>query len=188
MEIINKLEPKKGRLLLAEPFAHDPYFKRAVILLTEHTESGTVGFILNKPLSITLGETIKDFKESDMEIYSGGPVGTDTIYFAHTIGEALEGSIEIYKGLYWGGRFESLKKLYEAGRINENDIKFFIGYTGWGKGQLENEMKEKSWIVAEGEIKYIINYLPDNMWKDVLTSMGKNYALLSNFPEDPQLN
>ena len=188
MEIINKLEPKKGRFLLAEPFANDPYFKRSVILITEYTEAGAVGFLLNKPLSITLGDTIKDFKESDMEIYSGGPVGTVTLYFVHTLGKQLEGSIEIQKGLFWGGRFESLKKLYEAGQINDNEIKFFIGYAGWGKGQLEKEVTDKAWIVADSESKFILNYLPENMWKDILTSLGKNYEILSNFPEDPQLN
>ncbi|OFY95441.1 MAG: hypothetical protein A3K10_04645 [Bacteroidetes bacterium RIFCSPLOWO2_12_FULL_31_6] len=123
-----------------------------------------------------------------MEVYSGGPVGTDTLYFIHTFGKQLEGSIEIYKGLYWGGRFESLKKLYETDQLNDHDIKFFIGYAGWGKGQLTKELTDKSWIVAEGDSKFIINYMPESMWKDILTSMGKNFALLSNFPEDPQLN
>lgn len=188
IKALNKLTPKKGRLLLAEPFMEDPYFKRSVVLLTEHNKDGSFGFILNKPLELTINETIKDFPTFDATIYMGGPVQSDSIYYIHTQGEFIEGSIEIGNGLWWSGNFEQLKQLVKDQQIFPNEIKFFIGYAGWDFDQLTKEIEEESWIISDLNTDNVNDLNDSKMWKNTLQKMGKKHALLSNFPEDPSLN
>ena len=142
---ITVLKPTKGRLLVSVPFMNDFYFGRSVVLLTEHNEDGSVGFILNKPLETKIGNAITDFPDFKGNIYMGGPVEKSSLFYIHTLGNLVKDSIEVFKGLYWGGNFNTIKKLIETGIMNEDDIRFFVGYSGWGKNQLERELVEKSW-------------------------------------------
>ena len=185
---IGKGKPEKGKLLLSEPFMFDSNFKRTVILLTEHNEEGTVGFILNRKIKMTIHDSIEDFPEFDASVYLGGPVQPDTLHYIHKAGDLLEDSVELVPGVYWGGNFEVLKILIDKEQVNPSDFRFFIGYSGWSPGQLENELKEKSWIIAPGTIENIFDTDADNLWKDVLEDMGKEYGIMANFPEDPNLN
>src|SRR3954464_13038426 len=105
------INPEVGRILISEPFLLVSYFKRAVILLGEHSEEGTVGFILNKPTDLKLNDALEDFPPFDAQLYFGGPVQTDTIHFLHTLGPKLEGCKEILPGIFWGGDLETLKLL-----------------------------------------------------------------------------
>src|SRR5664279_3457863 len=131
-----KLNPEKGKLLVSEPFLNDPNFKRTIILLTEHSEEGSVGFILNKPTDLKFNDTVDDFPDFDAPIYFGGPVQLNALQFIHKAGKVIEGSIEISDGLYWGGNFDSLRDLVEAHAVDPDDFRFFIGYSGWEDGQL----------------------------------------------------
>ncbi|MGB0882917.1 MAG: YqgE/AlgH family protein [Vicingaceae bacterium] len=188
IKALNKLTPKKGRLLLAEPFMGDPYFKRSVVLLTEHNKDGTFGFILNKPLELTINETIKDFPPFEATIYMGGPVQSDSIYYIHTQGKIIEGSLEIGNGLWWSGNFDQLKQLVKDQQIFPHEIKFFIGYAGWDFDQLTNEIEEESWLITNLKSNKIEDLNDHNLWKNTLQKMGKKHSLLANFPEDPSLN
>ena len=96
---LNKI-PRRGKLLISEPFLGDPFFKRSVILLSEHTREGTVGFILNKPTEIPINDIIEDFPEFDVRVHFGGPVQKDTLHYIHRLGNKLKGSKEIIKGVY----------------------------------------------------------------------------------------
>lgn len=185
---LNKLSPKKGRLLLAEPFMADPYFKRSVVLLTEHNKDGAFGFILNKPLELTINDTIKDFPPFEAIIYMGGPVQSDNIFYIHTQGKFIEGSIEIGNGLWWSGNFDQLKQLIKDQQIFPHEIKFFIGYAGWDFDQLNQEIKEESWLITDLATKNINDLNDSEMWKNTLQKMGKKQSILANFPEDPSLN
>ncbi|MCB0429711.1 MAG: YqgE/AlgH family protein [Flavobacteriales bacterium] len=185
---MDKLEPKIGRLLLSEPFLTDLHFKRSVILLTEHNEGGSLGFVLNKPISLTINEAVDDFPTFDSNLYLGGPVRNDSLYFIHTFGDKIEGSIHIKKGLYWGGNFEQLKDYALTGQIQPHQVRFFIGYSGWGPQQLENELGHQSWVVANGRVKQIMQEPTTTLWKDLLSGMGNEYAILSNFPDNPSMN
>ena len=181
-------KPAKGKLLISEPFLLDPGFKRTVVLLTEHNDDGSVGFVLNKPLNVKLNDAITEFPDFEAPIYLGGPVQPDTLHYIHTIGDKLEDSIEVKKGLYWAGDYELLKILIETGQVEPNDFRFFVGYSGWSPGQLEDEMKAKSWIVTNAKAKDVFSKEPEQLWRDVLKKMGKGYAVISNYPEDPNLN
>jgi putative transcriptional regulator len=180
--------PEKGKLLISEPFLLDPNFKRTIILLSEHNEEGSIGFILNKPTDLKINMVLEDFPEFDASVYFGGPVQINTLQFIHRAGDIIEGSVEIQDGLYWGGSFEILKLLIETKQVEPADFRFFIGYSGWGEGQLTCEMKTNSWLVTSATNDNIFSKEPDKLWSDVLKSMGKKFAILASFPENPSVN
>ena len=129
---------KKGQLLVAEPsIIGDLSFNRSVILLAEHNKDGSVGFILNKPLKYTIRDLVPEI-EANFKIYNGGPVEQDNLYFIHNVPELITDSIEISSGIFWGGDFELTKELINDGKIKKDNIRFFLGYTGWETQQLEN--------------------------------------------------
>ncbi|WP_243732456.1 YqgE/AlgH family protein [Pedobacter metabolipauper] len=167
----------------------DPNFSRSVVLVTEHEEQGTIGFILNHPSALLLKDLIPELENADFTVYIGGPVATDTIHFIHRCYDKINDGEEIAKGIYWGGNFETLKILIKNNSIQADEIKFFIGYSGWGVKQLEQELKENTWIVSD-------QYHPDavfstneeELWREVIVNLGPKYAHVSRFPHDPRLN
>ncbi len=185
---LNKLKPEKGRVLVSDPYLPDPSFRRSVVLLCEHNDNGTFGLILNKPLGISVNDTLIDFPPFQSEVFMGGPVNPDKLFFIHTAGNILPDSVQITDNIYWSGDFEKLKELIKNNSICTNDIRFFIGYAGWDEGQLEEELKCDSWIVTDVDFSAIMRNNSSNLWRDVLKNMGEQYAVLANFPENPDLN
>lgn len=184
----NKISPKKGRLLLSEPYLADPNFERTAILLTDHNEEGSVGFILNKPSESRVSEVMEDLKGLDAQIFIGGPVQQDTLHFVHRYA-GLEDAIEIEEGIYWGGNFEQLLTMKNAGQLLITDIKFFLGYSGWSPNQLQEELKLNSWIVSDRvSDDLIFETLPDQMWKKAMQGLGGRFTVYSNYPADPRMN
>ena len=114
----NNVAPQKGRILLAEPFLPGNYFSRSIIFLVAHSEKGAVGFILNKKVDFPIQDVVVDFPEFDGDVYIGGPVATDSIYFIHKLGRKVPGSIQVTENLYWGGDFEELKNSSNWGWYN----------------------------------------------------------------------
>ena len=184
----NILAPAKGRLLISEPFLNDPHFKRTVILLCDHNESGSFGFVLNNYINVNLSEVIEGLDYIKSKVSVGGPVQKDAVFYLHTFGEEVPGSIHISEDIYMGGDFETIKTKVHNGEVQPEDLRFFIGYSGWAKDQLSYELKEKSWIVSESTSEQIMNTKYSNLWSQSLRSMGKEYALLANFPSDPNYN
>lgn len=182
------LQPAQGTLLISEPFLKDYYFRRSVVLLAEHDEKGSFGLIINKPLEIKINEIVKDFPLCDASVYIGGPVKTDNLFVLHTLGNKIDGSAKIMDGLYWGGDIDMIKSLIEKKRIPANDIRFYIGYSGWDPDQLNREMKENSWVVAKLKTNKILNETPTEMWKNILRNMGNDYSAWINYPVDPMMN
>ncbi|RMG70201.1 MAG: YqgE/AlgH family protein [Bacteroidetes bacterium] len=179
--------PQAGRFLISEPFMQDENFQRTVVLLVEHGEQGSLGFVLNRRLQVRIGEVVEDLLGADLPVFLGGPVEPNTLHFVHTFGE-LPGARPVYEGLFWGGDFESLKQLARAGHLQEENILFFIGYSGWSPGQLDGELKRKSWIIAPENMDFVFEYDPPKLWRDLLQSLGEKYRILSNYPQDPRLN
>jgi putative transcriptional regulator len=183
-----KVKAQAGKLLVSEPFMQDPYFKRAVILLTEHNEKGSFGLIINKPIPMYLNEALENAPAFDSRLSLGGPVQKETLHYLHQLGDIIPNSTEVMDGVFWGGDFETIKDLIKSGQIQPGDIRLFVGYSGWAEGQLDSEMKSKSWIVAKTDKKQLFNEKSENLWTSVLERMGGNYAHLVNLPEDPRLN
>jgi len=184
----NRLSPKQGRLLISEPFLFDSFFKRAVVLLTEHNDEGSVGFILNKPIDVHIHEIVEDFPEFEGDVHFGGPVAEDNLFYLHRLGERLKESKEVLPGLYWGGNFDQLKSLINTKQITRSDIRFFVGYAGWGPEQLKDELDQNSWIVADTSMPQVMRNKTENFWGEKLKGMGKKFAAIANFPDDPTLN
>lgn len=187
--MLNTITAAAGRLLISEPFMLDPNFKRSVIMLTEYADSGAMGFILNHQSDYLLGDILPDTSYSEIPVYVGGPVAANTLHFIHCVPDKIEGGIEICDGIFWGGDFETIKELVSSYQLKETEIKFFMGYSGWTPSQLDEELKENSWIIAEKcSADTIFNVSEENMWKEVVISLGSRYAHIANFPENPQLN
>jgi putative transcriptional regulator len=186
--IDNNKVAKQGRVLISEPFLNDTYFKRSVVLLTEHSEEGSIGFVLNKPVDLSVNDVLADFPEIDTEVSIGGPVNTNTIHYIHTLGDLIPNSVKVLDNLFWGGDFEVIKEMISEGRIKGSEIRFFLGYAGWSPKQLENELSENAWLVSEMKAEQIMSSHGDNLWKDVLEKSGDKYRTWVNFPENPSLN
>jgi putative transcriptional regulator len=182
------LAPQRGRILIAEPFLNDTYFKRSVVLLTEHTTDGTVGFVLNKPVEISVADILDGFPDFGANVTLGGPVQTNTVHYLHTLGELIPNSVEVVPGVFWGGDFDAVKSLIISGRMGIRDIRFFIGYSGWRPKQLEEELEQNAWVVTDINPSHIMQVLDQNSWQKVLESLGSKYRIWINTPENPGLN
>jgi len=172
----------RGKVLLAEPFMLDDNFKRSVVLMCEHADNGSLGFILNKSLNMKINELMTDFPDIEASVYYGGPVQTDTIHYIHDVGHLLDDSEEIMSGIYWGGDFEKLKTLISTGLVTSKNIRFFVGYSGWSKSQLKDEMKLGSWVVADMDLNYLFKSKSD-LWKKVMRRKGDAFSVIAQVPE-----
>jgi putative transcriptional regulator len=179
--------PTSGTILISEPFSNDAYFKRSVVLLTLNDEEGSVGFILNKNVEIPLIDIFGEDFKMDASVSIGGPVSIDRIDYLHTLGNKIPDSKHIIGDIFWGGNFDAVMKLMRMNDVRKDQIRFFLGYSGWSKGQLNTEIDNKYWLVSNADQKTIMAK-DDNYWRSTLQRMGKNYSPWLNIPEDPQLN
>lgn len=186
--IVNDNVAERGRVLISEPFLSDNYFRRSVVYLTEHTEDGSLGFVLNKPLELKVNDVIRDFPEADFSISIGGPVSTDTVHYIHTLGDEIPESVHVKDDIFWGGDFNRLKELIDLNRIERNQLRFFLGYAGWSANQLDDEIKEHAWLVGEIHSKHVMRGEGSEFWSDMLSKYDNKYKAWANFPEDPGLN
>ncbi len=174
-------EVKNGDLLLAEPFMWDPHFKKSVVFICEHHEAGTIGFILNKPVGMSVHDLLSISDRFEAEVFYGGPVQTDTIHYLHTKGDIIDNAVEVASGVYWGGDFETLKFCIENQLILPDEIKFFVGYSGWGEKQLEEEMEINSWLLTESDRNYIFSGPESSvqLWSRVLKNVGGHWEIIA---------
>ena len=184
----NNIQPSRGKILISEPLMGDFYFKRSVVLLAEHNEEGSFGLIMNKPLSAKFNEIVRDFPDFETNLYLGGPVQSNNLFFVHTLGDKIEESHEILNGLYWGGEIEQIKDMIKLGQSSTEDIRFYIGYSGWASEQLEGELKRNSWLVSKIRKNKLLYTDPEELWNLSLAALGGEYSHWANFPSDPTLN
>jgi putative transcriptional regulator len=177
-----------GHILLAKPFMDDPYFKRSVVLLCEHNDNGSLGFILNKPIDMKINDIMSEFPAFDADVFYGGPVQTDTLHYIHNMGNLLEDSAKVSDGVWWGGDFENLKFLIDSKLILPANIRFFVGYAGWDAGQIEREIEADSWIAADMDPNYLFKSPPNQLWSQVMHNKGNAYEVLSSIPDQLSWN
>ena len=167
----NNVLPAQGSILISEPFLQEAYFQRSVVLLIEHNQQGSMGFILNKKTELIVNSFFKDLEEfPEMPIYLGGPVSPNRLF------------------LYFDGDFETLKKYIQEGHSIEKRVKFFLGYSGWTEGQLINEIKENSWVVGNTTNYNILQGEGEELWKHSLEALGSQYEAWTKYPKEPCLN
>jgi putative transcriptional regulator len=184
---LNNLKPQKGRLLLAEPFMNDDHFSRSVIYMCEHDKSGSYGFILNNKLNIKLDEIIPDIQIPNINVYYGGPVHSSNLFFLHQLGDIIDSSVKISDNIWTSGDFNQIIEFMNMGILDINKIKFFLGYAGWTKNQLETEFDSNSWIAIDLK-KENIFCKNDDLWKEVLSNRGGKLKAIANFPVNPSDN
>jgi putative transcriptional regulator len=181
--------PSKGDLLISEPYLPDPNFERTVILLCEHDENGSLGYVLNKPSNVVFDEVIDavaDYKET---LFVGGPVQQNTLHFIHRSYDMMSSGKLVAENIYWGGDFEKLISTINLGQIKSKDFRFFLGYSGWSAGQLEEELAAKSWIVYKHTTASLIFDVEEKkLWKEVLAGLGGKFKMFANYPTDPNMN
>lgn len=182
-----RIKPKQGIILISEPALNDRYFRQSVVLLAEHNAEGSFGVIVNKPIQQRLGDIISEFRHLDFPVFMGGPVKTDSIFFIHTL-PAIENSMQIMDGLFWGGDIQTIFSLMQANKVSEHQIRFYLGYSGWLPKQLDQEINDHSWVLSHATIREVIHPHPESLWSDYLKNMGSDYAIWANYPDDPSLN
>ena len=185
----NNRLPEKGKILISEPFLRDFHFQRSVILLVEHNENGSMGFVLNKKTDLIINDFIDGMEQIPrIPIFLGGPVSYDHLFFIHSCGEVIPGSIPIDDHLFFDGDFESLNYYLKSGRPLEGTLKFFLGYSGWTKDQLVREINQDTWLVSQSPYRDIMLADDESFWKQSVKSIGGKYLTWINYPKDPLLN
>ena len=185
----NHTSPKPGNLLISEPFLQDENFVRSVVLICENNENGSFGLVLNKLSILKLNEIIDNVESLDCEVYVGGPVEQNTLHFIYCGEQLFDSSVQLGNDIWWGGDFDELLGLMKRGKIKENNVRFFIGYSGWAQDQLNIELGEKTWIVCDTlDSESVFFSSPEELWRIILKNMGGEYKQLANYPIDPRLN
>ena len=180
--------PEVGKILISEPFLSDIFFNRSIVYLTDHTNNGSVGYILNKELDMKISDAVEGFDGCDATLNMGGPVATDTLHYLHSLGNLIPNSIAINNDICWGGDIDAIKTAIKAGKVKDNQIRFFLGYSGWSAGQLQDELNENSWVIASAKHDIVMNSYGDDTWKRVLRGLNTKYSAWANFPESPDMN
>lgn len=186
--MLSKTAPDLGKILISEPFMLDQNFRRSVVLLVEHSEQGTVGFVLNQETEVTLPDVIPGFPMFDARIRIGGPVQTDTLHFIHCRPDIIHGGIDLGEKIYWGGDFEELREAAALGLIDINEVMLFLGYSGWSPKQLEEELVHNSWFVSDANLQSILTDDLETLWRESIKKLGDKYTHVANFPENPMWN
>lgn len=186
--IANDKVAEGGRVLISEPFLSDQYFRRSVVYLTEHSEKGSIGFVLNKTMDMRIDDVIIDFPDVGFPVTLGGPVNTNTVHYLHTLGDEIPESVHVKEGIFWGGDFEVMKALVKTGRATRENLRFFLGYSGWTENQLEEELEMNAWLVGEIPTALVMKGGSTGFWTDTLSRLEEKYKVWANFPDDPGLN
>lgn len=180
--------PEKGKILISEPFLPDTFFNRTIVYLADHNAEGSVGFILNKKLEIKVCDAVSGFEGWEEYLSMGGPVAPDTLHYLHCMGDQIPRSVWVAENIYWGGDIDFIRKMIRNGKLNNTQIRFFLGYSGWSAGQLERELKENSWVIAKVSTDIVLNNQINNTWKRVLRGLKNKYRMWADFPESPDMN
>lgn len=179
--------PAAGMLLVANPFMLDPNFRRMVVLLVAHSEEGSLGFVLSKPLGVGVDDVVNQLKGWAAPLYQGGPVELETLHFIHRQGHTVPDTEEICPGVYYSGNFARLVWLASTGQVPCQDFRFFLGYSGWGVGQLQAEQRQRSWLITPATTQLVFQQA-EGAWESTIRSMGGDVARMVHIPVDPAQN
>ncbi|MFM1947201.1 MAG: hypothetical protein RL207_1484 [Bacteroidota bacterium] len=183
IDFINGNLPSKGSVLLSEPFLQDPHFERSVVLMCEHSDAESFGFVLNHQSTVQLKD-LMDIAPASIPVYLGGPVANNSLFYLHMI-PGIESSEEILPGLFYGGDLAELLEMIEIDKKTLVKIRFFLGYSGWGKGQLVQEIKERSWISTTNLSLETLFFTPtETLWKTSMSFQGEQFKTFSIFPKN----
>lgn len=185
-------QPKRGSLLVAKPTVGDFFFKRSLVLIVDPDEGeGAMGVVVNHYTGYNLRDIMPEIESvEEIPLYLGGPVGTQMLFYMHTLGpDVIPEAIDVGGGVYFGGQFDAIKRYVELGAPVDGRIKFIVGYSGWGKDQIASELKRHDWAVLKsGDKALLMDEGDDNAWRDAVSRFGDRYRLWLNLPSDPCCN
>ncbi len=180
-------EPLKGRILISEPFSQDLYFHRSVIIITEHNKETSTGFVINKCINVDKNSLVVNFPNINPTISIGGPINSTSLSYIHNRADIINGSLKIGQNLYFGGNWTEVKDALNSGKMSTDNIRFFMGYSGWSKDQLKKEINERQWIVDDLSSDFIFDDTT-NLWTKLIKNKGNMFKLWLNIPQDPNDN
>lgn len=184
---MEKFSIKPGTILISKPSLSVDIFSRSIVLITDYSEFGAVGFVLNKATDYKTDDLIKNFP-FDITVFEGGPVEQDNLFYIHSL-KNIPNAIAVTNHLFWGGNLQEINhQINFLSLKNFNQIKFFIGYSGWSSGQLEEEIKNNFWAVVNDYSFNPIDIQEVEDWKKQMTNLGGENLLWANMPENPLLN
>ncbi|MFJ7997233.1 YqgE/AlgH family protein [Streptomyces sp. NPDC096310] len=178
-----------GRLLVATPSLADPNFERAVVLLLDHDDEGSLGVVLNRPTPVGVGDILEPWGELAGEpgvVFQGGPVSLDSALGLAVI-PGDEGPLG-WRRVYGAIGLVDLETPPELLARALGSLRIFAGYAGWGPGQLEGELREGAWYVVESEPGDVSSPRPESLWRAVLRRQRGELAMVATYPDDPSLN
>lgn len=188
-----------GRLLVATPVLSDPNFDRAVVLLLDHDEEGSLGVVLNRPTPVGVDDILEGWGELAGDpgvVFQGGPVSLDA---ALGLAVVPSGGEHVAEGAAVGGPL-GFRRVFGAIGLVDLDappgllaaelgsLRIFAGYAGWGAGQLEGEVAEGAWYVVESEPGDVSSPAPESLWRSVLRRQRSELAMVATYPDDASLN
>jgi len=179
-------ESLQGQLLVASPSLLDPNFRRTVVLVTEHTDEGAAGLVLNRPSPAPVSELVPQLEplvEDGEEVWLGGPVQPNAVLVLGEFVDPIDAAVPLFGSL----GFPSLDEPDEILPVTTRR-RVFAGYAGWGAGQLESEVERDDWILEPASNDDAFTESPDELWADVLRRKGGVYELVARMPEDPSVN
>lgn len=187
-----ELKIAPGTFLLSVPQLQDPNFMHTVVLVVEHSPEGAYGLVVNRTLDMRVDSLFPDhpvLAESSFPVYSGGPVGRDTLQFVHGLPQDIPGGVEITEGLFLGGEVDAMAAVVGSARATSADLRLFVGYSGWGSRQLEGELAIGSWVLAPPEPALVFDeQVQDAAWRRAMRSLGSEGEGLSHLPPDVSWN
>jgi putative transcriptional regulator len=183
------MESLRGKLLLSAPQLFDPNFRRSVVLIAEHTDEGAMGLVLNRQAQTTVAEAVPDLAwiapTAEEPIYAGGPVAADSVIVLAEFDDPYLAAAIVIEDVGFipaeGGDQSELAASTRRTRV-------FAGHAGWGPGQLEAEMDEQAWLVADPLPDDVFTEDPENLWSRVVGRKGRKWRLLATMPVDPSAN
>lgn len=183
--------PAVGSLLIAEPFLKEHWFCHAVICMLDcDPGQSAMGVVMNRPSGQTLNNLIDGVTTpNDIPVWVGGPMSLDRLFFIHTLGPLIPGAREIAPGLYLGGDFDEMLSYINGGLDPEGTIRFFVGYSGWSPGQLNQEIADHVWAVSNpGQATDLLTGGDDRYWHRYVRRLGPSHHHWHLHPLNPQLN
>lgn len=182
----------RGSLLFAMPQLMDPNFMHGIVLMIEHNESGAYGLLLNRPFGLDLDALLPDaagLTGKGFPVHDGGPVNEDQLQFVHRIPEVIPGGVQLADDLYFGGEATAMIEAVGQGRATTDDLRLFVGNSGWSGGQLDEELKESTWMPSPPNTSVVFDpNLEEASWRRAFRSLGPDGEGLSRMPPDPSWN
>ncbi|GBP99740.1 YqgE/AlgH family protein [Streptomyces spongiicola] len=189
MSPMTEVSSLTGRLLVATPVLADPNFDRAVVLLLDHDEEGSLGVVLNRPTPVGVGDILETWAGLAGEpgvVFQGGPVSLDSALGLAVI-PGDEGPLG-WRRVHGAIGLVDLEAPPELLASSLGSLRIFAGYAGWGPGQLEAELGEGAWYVVESEPGDVSSPRPESLWRNVLRRQRSELAMVATYPDDPSLN